>query len=80
MIGQAKIGNRARFVGKDHVFSPRTREGKVGTIVTDANLDPRGSNFGGGTCGWKLEGYDGLFITDLADLELVSDTAQRLVH
>jgi hypothetical protein len=72
-----KIGDRARFTGSDQVFHYGEREGKVGTIVLDANLDPHGSNFGGGTCGWTplmheyIDGKDaGVYITALEDLTL----------
>lgn len=70
----AKIGLRAKFTGRDRVFHGGQREGKVGTIVTDAN-GHQGSNFGAdpalglnGCCGWQLDGDPALFTTGLEDL------------
>jgi len=67
-----KIGDRARFIGKDTQFHNGEREGKVGTIVLDANLDslPVLEDFSGGTCGWQIDGDPGVFVTALEDLTL----------
>ena len=74
-IEDAKIGLRARFTGKDKVFTNQltNREGKLGTIVADADLNPTGSDFGtldGGTCCWRVDGDTtrGWYVTALADL------------
>jgi hypothetical protein len=64
------VGDRAKFIGRDTVFHEGQREGKIGTIVLDANLN-KGSNFGGGTCGWQVDGGTGVYITSFADLEAV---------
>lgn len=64
-----KIGDRARFTAKDKQFYGR-REGQIGTIIADANLDFNGSNFGGGTCTWQADGDPGVYITALEDLTL----------
>jgi hypothetical protein len=69
-ISEAAIGVRARFVGKDIPFRG-LRERKLGTIVADAKLDEKGTNFGGGTCAWQLDGDPGVFITGLKDLEKI---------
>lgn len=70
-IAEARIGKRAKFVGRDHEFHFGERMGKIGTIVADANLDAQGTNFGGGTCFWQIDGEDGQYITGLEDLEAV---------
>ena len=67
----AKVGDRAKFVGHDTLFHEGEREGKMGTIAADATLNTRGSNFGGGTCMWKVDGEDGVFVTALSDLEIL---------
>jgi hypothetical protein len=64
-----KIGDRARFTAKDRVFHYGEREGKVGTIVLDANLE-KGSNFNNGTCAWQIDGEPGVYMTALEDLTL----------
>jgi hypothetical protein len=64
-----KIGDRARFTTKDRVFHYGEREGRVGTIVLDANLSA-GRNFGGGTCCWQSDGDEGVYVTALEDLTL----------
>jgi hypothetical protein len=62
------LDKRMRFTGRDTVFHNGEREGKVGTIVLDANLD-RNNNFADGTvCCWQIDGQDGVYITALADL------------
>jgi hypothetical protein len=70
MTHPTKLGDRARFVGKDSVFHSGEREGKIGTVVLDADLD-YGSNFGGGTCGWQVDGQEGVYVTAIEDLELL---------
>jgi hypothetical protein len=68
-----KIGDRARFTAKDRVFHSGEREGKVGTIVLDANMDADPKHpLPSGTCGWQVDGDDGVYITALEDLELLS--------
>ena len=67
-----KIGDRARFIGWDAVFHFGERTGKLGMIVTDADLDLTGSNFGGGTCGWQPDGEKGIYLTALSDLEILT--------
>ena len=69
-MSNPKIGDRAKFVGYDDVFREGQRQGKMGTIVLDAALN-KGENFGGGTCGWKVDDQPGVYITALADLEIV---------
>jgi hypothetical protein len=65
---EAAIKVRAKFTGRDQEFHGE-REAKTGTIVFDADLNPAGSNFGGGTCGWQTD--DGrIYITGLSDLAL----------
>lgn len=66
----AKLGDRARFTANDTVFHFGQREGKVGTIVLDADLE-EGTNFGGLTCGWQPDGDNGIYITGLDELEIV---------
>ena len=66
-----RVGTRARFVGKDNVFQDGEREGKVGTVILDANLDPNGSNFGAGFCFWGIDGESGMYLTAISDLEAV---------
>jgi hypothetical protein len=70
-----KIGDRARFTAKDKQFHYGEREGKVGTILGDANLDAVAMppNFGGGTCMWQIDGDDGVYITALEDLTLETE-------
>jgi hypothetical protein len=95
---EARLGLRCRFTGKDRVFHNGEREGKLGTIVTDARLEEadqwicdcnscrlardahpfffadwdiyqkRSANFGGGTCGWQVDGEEGVYVTALGDL------------
>lgn len=67
----AKTGQRAKYIGPDKVFHEGQRLGKTGTIVLDAELE-RGSNFGGETCGWQADGDEGVYVTGLAELELLS--------
>jgi len=68
-ITEARIGLRAKFVGKDHTFHNGEREGKVGTIAADCRLDPNGSDFGNGCCFWQLDGDPDGYMTDLEYLE-----------
>ena len=63
-----KIGDRMRFVGHDHVYHDGEREGKVGTVVLDANLD-KGTNFGDGTCVWHPDNQPFDYITSFDNLE-----------
>jgi hypothetical protein len=65
----AKIGMRARFTALDPQYRG-AREGKVGTIVTDADLnaDEGSTDFGGSSCGWQADGEVDIYITALADL------------
>jgi hypothetical protein len=66
-----KIGDRARFTGKDTQFHNGEREGRLGDIVADANEDDKGSDWGAGTCYWRPDGGDGgWYVTKLADLTL----------
>ena len=76
MAKHFKIGDRAKFTGKDRVFHNGEREGHEGTIVLDANGDPR-SNFGDGTCYWQVDGDPGLYLTGFEDLTEVCEMAEN---
>jgi len=67
MAKHFKIGDRAKFTGKDRVFHNGEREGREGTIVLDALEEP-GSNFGDGLCYWQVDGDPGMYLTGFEDL------------
>lgn len=66
-----KVGDRALYIGKDTVFHNGEREGKIGIVVLDSNLEP-GSNFRGGSCGWQVDGDCGIYITAIKDITRLS--------
>lgn len=70
---KARVGLRAVFMGHDEAFHGY-REGRVGTILCDANFDSSGlaSNWGEGCCGWTPDEEKEIYLTALADLELVN--------
>lgn len=61
-----KIGDRAKFTGKDRDFHYGEREGKVGTIVYNSTLDV--SNDFNGCCFWQIDGDERIYLTSLSDL------------